>query len=203
MSQVDFEALKAPFSADDLEWRIERAGQKDGRRWLMILPYVTNRAIQQRLDEAVGAQNWKNEFFEMKHSSEMGLMCGISIRCGNDWLTKYDGAPERAKFAIKSSFSDSMKRAAVMWGVGAYLYRLKSPHWGEIATKGRCSGSAKFGESWDFVRFDPPELPAWALPAAKRVEGMEASKKKTPRKKSRRAPQPAAAAPLTTEEIPF
>ena len=74
---------------------------------------------------------------------------------------------------------------------------------GELATKGRCSGSAKFGESWDFVRFDPPELPAWALPAAKRVGGMEASKKKTPRKKSRRAPQPAAAAPLTTEEIPF
>ena len=46
------EELARPFAPEDLEWRIQ-VTSKDKASGLAI-PYVTNRAIQDRLDEVVG-----------------------------------------------------------------------------------------------------------------------------------------------------
>ena len=43
------QALAQPFAPEDLEWRIQTTS-KDKTRG-MAVPYVTNRAIQTRLDE--------------------------------------------------------------------------------------------------------------------------------------------------------
>ena len=48
------EELARPFAAEDLEWRIQ-VTSKDKTSGLAI-PYVTNRAIQDRLDEVVGSE---------------------------------------------------------------------------------------------------------------------------------------------------
>lgn len=120
--------LQKPFKEDEIEWRVG-ATNKDKSMGL-ALPYVTNKAIQNRLDEVFGVFGWKNEFKEWKGKSQL---CGISIwdEDKHEWLTKYDGADDTNMEATKGGLSDAMKRAAVQFGIGRYLYKL-DPIWGPI-----------------------------------------------------------------------
>lgn len=138
--------LQKPFKEDEIEWRVG-ATNKDKSMGL-ALPYVTNKAIQNRLDEVFGVFGWKNEFKEWKGNSQL---CGISIwdEDKGEWLTKYDGADDTTMESTKGGLSDAMKRAAVQFGIGRYLYKL-DPIWVPL----------KDGKYLDFI----PQLPVWALP---------------------------------------
>ena len=147
-----FEQLREPFPPHDIQWRIGQKS-KDGKK-AMVLPYVTNRAIMERLDKVVGVGNWYPEFRPVDSGGDHGMICRLSILFDNPdgvgkyALTREDGANNTKIEPIKGGISDSMKRAAVQFGIGRYLYNLK--------------------ESWvvlgDYNRFDPPNLPIWALP---------------------------------------
>ena len=154
--------LRLPFAAEDIEWRVQRSGMKDGRPWAMVLAYVTNRAIMDRLDYVLGPENWCNRF---EGGPDGGIVCGISIRIGDEWVTKWDGADNTAVEAVKGGLSSSMKRAAVQWGIGRYLYRLE-PMWADFNDNGKNRDGIKTGEGdkklW--FKWDGPRLPPWALP---------------------------------------
>ena len=77
---MDFKKLGEPFSAKDIEWRLQQCGEKNGGGfWGKCLAYVTNRAIQQRLDDVIGAENWKNEFAKApKMARRNGLLNGTA-----------------------------------------------------------------------------------------------------------------------------
>lgn len=147
-----FEQLREPFPPHDIQWRIGQKS-KDGKK-AMVLPYVTNRAIMERLDKVVGVGNWYPKFRPVDAGGEHGMICSLTILLnhsegvGKYELTREDGANNTKIEPIKGGISDSMKRAAVQFGIGRYLYNLK--------------------ESWvvlgDYNRFDPPNLPIWALP---------------------------------------
>ena len=47
-------ALAKPFAPEDLEWRLQNTIEESMRG--MAVPYVTNRAIQNRLDEVCGPE---------------------------------------------------------------------------------------------------------------------------------------------------
>lgn len=112
--------LTEPFYADELEWKPQgRAYQRGDKNYAQAAPYVSNRAIQARLDAVVGIAGWKNEF---QAGPIGGMMCGISLKLGDEWVTKWDGADESDIEKIKGAFSNAMKRAAVQWGIGRYLY---------------------------------------------------------------------------------
>lgn len=162
MSEIDFNKLKEPFPAEDIEWRLQSCGKKkDGTFWGKALAYVTNRAIQNRLDEVVGPQNWKNEFSK---GPDGGILCGLSIKCDGEWVTKFDGSENTQIEAVKGGLSGSMKRAASTgWGIGRYLYQLDEG-WAEITENGIYSGKTKEGE---WFKWNPPKLPSWALPDGK------------------------------------
>ena len=49
-------ALAKPFAPEDLEWRLQNTNEEKMRG--MAVPYVTNRAIQNRLDEVCGPLFW-------------------------------------------------------------------------------------------------------------------------------------------------
>lgn len=170
MSDFDLAKLKEPFPFDDLEFRLQSCGEKDGKFWGLVLAYVTNRAIQNRLDEVVGPENWKNEFTK---GPDGGILCGLSIKINGEWVTKYDGAENTNIEAVKGGLSGAMKRAAATgWGIGRYLYNLKES-WAVIAPdgkKGKYTGQTKDKK---YFKWDPPALPAWALPAGSplQVEG--------------------------------
>lgn len=153
---MDLSKLAEPFPASDVEWRVGRAGEKNGKVWAMCLAYITNRAIMERLDEAVGPENWCNEFREAPHG---GVLCGISIRVDDGWVTKWDGAENTDIEGVKGGLSGSMKRAGVQWGIGRYLYNLEEG-WANVHPNGAHSGKA----DGKWFKWDPPELPTWALP---------------------------------------
>ena len=117
--------LSAPFADSDIEWRLQYANEENNTG--IAVPYVTNRAIQNRLDKTVGIGNWKNEFSPWHgDGKKQGQLCGISIYDSDrkEWITKYDGAEDSEIEPVKGGLSDSMKRAAVQWGVGRYLYSM-------------------------------------------------------------------------------
>jgi hypothetical protein len=135
--------LQAPFKPVEIEWRI--GATRDGKG--LALPYVTNRAIQNRLDEIFGPFGWRNEFQAWK---DKGQLCGISIQSPDgSWVTKWDGADDSNMEAVKGGLSDAMKRAAYQWGIGRYLYDVPSV-WVKI------DSGKKMQET--------PKLPGWALP---------------------------------------
>lgn len=175
-NREDLLKLQTPFAAEDVEWRLQSAGEKrDGGFWGKALAYITNRAIMERLDEVCGPENWKNEF---KEGPGGGIIAGISIRVRRDdlavtspteWVTKWDGADNTQVEAVKGGLSGAMKRAGVQWGIGRYLYNLDEG-WVEIAedrAPGAKQGKAKGGgEFWWY----PPALPKWALPRDHRAK---------------------------------
>lgn len=161
--------LKAPFEAKDIEWRVQRSGVKDGKAWAMVLAYVTNRAIMDRLDAVCGIEGWRNEYKPI----EKGMLCGISIKINDEWITKWDGAQNTDIEPIKGGISGSMKRAAVQWGIGRYLYGL-SATFANVNGKGSHSDKAKDKQTNKDVWFkwDPPPLPEWALPEQSKEAAM-------------------------------
>ncbi len=117
--------LKQPFSSSDLEWRVQSSGMgKDAKPWAMVLAYVDNRAIMNRLDEVLGIATWRNEFLPLPNSVGDGALCGLSIKIDGEWISKYDGSDNTAIESTKGGLSSSMKRASVLWGIGRYLYTL-------------------------------------------------------------------------------
>ena len=130
------EELARPFAPEDLEWRIQ-VTSKDKTSGLAI-PYVTNRAIQDRLDEVVGPENWYNDYKPWHGNGKKDAqICGISIYFeGKGFITKWDGAEDSDIEPIKGGLSDSMKRSAVQWGIGRVLYKMTKPLWVKIEQKG-------------------------------------------------------------------
>lgn len=154
--------LKEPFPQKDIEWRIARSGKNTKGIWAMCLAYVTNRAIMDRLDEVLGPDKWYNEFKEGPHG---GVICGISIFLEDrgeygEFLTKWDGAENTNIEAIKGGLSGAMKRAAVQWGIGRYLYNFKEG-FATITDNGEFRAKTKEGTNF---KWNPPALPEWALP---------------------------------------
>ena len=168
-----FKELTQPFPANDIEWRVQRSGEKNGKPWAMVIPYVTNRGVQNRLDEVFGPLGWKSE----EKQVHGGWMCGISVYCSDrkEWVTKWDGADnitmtddKKQKYeSVKAGISASMKRAAVQWGIGRYLYSLEAT-FADIPVQGNGKNRAKVrprngGQDIHFS-WNPPRLPEWALP---------------------------------------
>jgi len=156
---IDLSLLSKPFPAKDIEWRVQSAGEKNGKVWAMVLAYVTNRAIMERLDDVVGAGNWKNEFKEWMKES---VLCGLSIKIDGEWVTKWDGADNTDIEATKGGLSGAMKRAAVQWGIGRYLYNLDATM-ATILDHGEHFQKAK-KDCYPAFKWNAPILPEWALP---------------------------------------
>lgn len=127
-------ALSAPFSSADIDWRVSATTQDKSRG--LAVPYVTNRAIQNRLDDTVGVDGWHNDFVPWK--GDQAQLCGISIYFPGSqaWITKWDGADDSDFESVKGGLSDSMKRAAVEWGIGRYLYGMTQV-WVAIEPRGK------------------------------------------------------------------
>jgi len=193
------EKLEAPFEYDELEWRAQRVGSSAKGPWAMVLAYVQNRAIMNRLDDVFGLHGWQNEFQPIEH----GFLCGIGIlddHMGgiNEWIWKWDGAQETDIEATKGGISNSMKRCAVQFGIGRYLYKLDT-------TFAICCESIPQGEDRSlyvkaktqdgkYFFWKKPSLPEWALPQKE-----EPKKKETKKTSKEPKPEPEAAPEIKPE----
>lgn len=160
--------LRHPLSPNHVEWRVGNVSQRGS---CTLLAYLTSRGVQDRLDEVIGPENWQDSYREGPNG---GLMCGIAVRVGDDWVWKWDGAENTQVEAIKGGFSGAFKRAAVKWGIGRYLYGLDTG-WHKIQdgwANGRGIDVSSKGKHIGWV--PQPRLPAWAMPSGAKDTGRSA-----------------------------
>src|SRR5215469_1166730 len=114
-------ALAEPF--DPAEVRFKPAVVTGNRA--LALAYVDARVVQSRLDEVLGVDGWQDDYECLPDGS---VVCRLRLRLGDEWITKMDvGGPSEQPDEgdrRKAAFSDALKRAAVKFGIGRYLYRL-------------------------------------------------------------------------------
>ena len=174
---MDLSKLKEPFPAEDIEWRLQSCGEKNGKFWGKALAYITSRAVQDRLDEVCGPDNWKTSIEKTGDT----YLCTLSIRVKHEdgtyeWISRTDGADATDIEPVKGGISGAIKRAAVHFGIGRYLYNLDEG-WADIREDGKLSGKTKEGK---WFKWNPPTLPAWALPGGSgKPDSKPASKSST------------------------
>ena len=165
-------ALAAPFPPDVLGWKAQTVMNNRA----LAVAYIDARDVMDRLDAVVGAENWRDEYTPLPDGN---VVCRLSLRLDSgEWIGKEDVGGESDQpdegDKRKAAFSDALKRAAVKWGVGRYLYRLPAS-WVDYDPQRKAIIS-------------PPQLPKWALP-----EGAPAVRKP--------APAPARKEPATPAEL--
>jgi hypothetical protein len=144
------DALAEPFEVREVKFKPQMV--KANR--CMAMAYIDARLVQDRLDEVLGVENWGDTYQLLPDGS---VVCRLRCKLGGRWITKTDvGSPSEQPDQgdrLKAAFSDALKRAAVKFGIGRYLYRL-SAQWVD----------------YDPVKkqiVSPPQLPAFAIPKAK------------------------------------
>tara|TARA_R110000850_G_scaffold272050_1_gene406847 strand:+ start:108 stop:758 length:651 start_codon:yes stop_codon:yes gene_type:complete len=146
--------LQEPLSTNDIEFRVQSIN-KGG--YATILAYKNARVDMQRLDDVVGALNWKRE-----HTRD-NANCIVSIRddATGQWVSKEDTGTESSAEAKKGLASDSFKRACFNWGIGRELYdypiisaKLNSDEFDSSSGKAKQTWNLKLRE-WEWqVQFD-------------------------------------------------
>ena len=144
--------LQAPFPKHMVSWK-PGAISKDRSRALMMA-HIDARAVQDRLD-AICPDEWSFEV-EVVPGTRLPTVKGRLTVMG---VSREDigEAPEGDLGTVKAAASDALKRCAVQFGIGRYLYDLP-----------------KTWADWDDAKRLPkvePELPEWARPDHERTPG--------------------------------
>ncbi len=143
--------LKNPFDPKFVKCRVG-ATNKDKTKGIALF-YVDAREVMKRLNEVCGMDGWD---IPDKKETAHGVMCKLSLRMpytdkdGKEvWRSRVDFGEFSKTSPLKGASSDALKRTAVNFGVGMYLYYIPNS-WYQIDKYG------KFVET--------PTMPAWANP---------------------------------------
>lgn len=165
-SKTIMEALRAPFKPEEIEWRVQTASRNENRTKVLVLPYLTSRAVMNRLDHVVGGF-WQSNFEKIDGVNPVAYQCRLSIKIGGEWIVRTDAAEASDIESVKGGHSNALKRAGVQWGIGRYLYDLQ-PFWVPLKNNGKhyVGGNFQIGGKKEYLKgyFDTPNLPNWALP---------------------------------------
>lgn len=117
MKDTDFKKLaeEIPF-----KWRVQSQYPKKPAKAekFTCIAYIDSRQVQDILDDVCGPANWQTEYYELKGN----IYCKLGILINDSWIWKTDvGTPGDIE-KEKSEASDALKRAAVHWGIGRFLY---------------------------------------------------------------------------------
>ncbi|OUB58714.1 Rad52/Rad22 family DNA repair protein [Bacillus thuringiensis] len=148
------ESLQAEFPFEQLGWKITHTFESQGRFFAYVAPFVDARAIQDRFDEVFGIDKWQVSYEKW---GEKATKCTISVFLNERWISKEDGSEESDYSSVKGGFSNSLKRAAVLWGVGRYLYNIK-PSKVELSTRSNGPNSIYVSYQKKGYYFTPPTM---------------------------------------------
>jgi hypothetical protein len=127
---MKLEDLRGPFNPAAIHWRVG-ATTKDKTSGI-ALAYIDARDVMERLDAVCSMAHWQARY---PWSDGKRIVCEIGIKVGDEWIWKANGAGDTDVEAEKGAMSDAFKRAAVLWGVGQYLYDLPNT-WMPLVAKG-------------------------------------------------------------------
>lgn len=140
-----YERLKRPFDPKKISWRV---GATSGdKKTGIALAYIDARDVMQRLDEVFGL-DWQCRYTH----ADAKTICEIGVKVGDEWVWRAGGAGDTDVEAEKGAASDAFKRAAVLFGIGRYLYDIPNK-WVPIKPQGK-----------SYVLEGVPPLPNWATP---------------------------------------
>jgi len=134
--------LRAPFPVEDVHWKPQTFN--GDKTQALAVAYIDARDVMARLDKTVFG-NW-----EFRLTPDGLNMIGALTVCG---VTRSDvGSPGGSVEGImrKASASDALKRSAVMFGIGRYLYRLDATWCSYEENRRRLTQT--------------PTMPRWATP---------------------------------------
>ncbi len=130
-SESDVRKLLAkPFGVGELKF-FPVAVSKDKAQG-KVGSYIDARSVMDRLDEVVGPDAWQTEYRVIDPETKT-VECRLMVRLLDGWVTKADvGYPNEGKDAdnpdkepFKAAYSDALKRAAIQFGIGRYIYHLE------------------------------------------------------------------------------
>ena len=98
------------------KWRVQSTNQYG----CTCVAYIDARDVQIMFDSICKPENWQVLYEEHKGN----LFAKIGIKKDSEWIWKSDCGTESNIEKQKGESSDAFKRAAVMWGVGRFLYSL-------------------------------------------------------------------------------
>lgn len=139
------QALRAPFAPNTIKWKVQ-TNPKEGKDMALVVAYIDARDVAERLDMAAGG-NWSDDYtLPQRAPHERTLECRLTV-CG---VTRCDvGEVEGGDgWSAKDLYSDAFKRAAVKFGVGAFLYRMPT-------VRARVE---QFGKTWALTKESATEL---------------------------------------------
>lgn len=129
MNSDGWDSLAQPFPPGEVQWRVETLS-RDKRRALVV-PYVDARTVLDRLDEVLGSEGWQDSYqVLLAEGGNYAVKCRLSLVMPHSGPASAGTQLEVSKEdvgegdSLKAAFSDALKRAAVKFGIGRYLYRL-------------------------------------------------------------------------------
>lgn len=114
-------ALANPFEPKEVKFKPQMV--KNNRA--LAMGYIDARLVCDRLDEVLGVENWQDRYEFLPDGS---VVCTLRLCFAGRCISKTDvGSPSEQPDSgdrVKAAVSDALKRAAVKFGIGRYLYRL-------------------------------------------------------------------------------
>ncbi|PID87047.1 MAG: hypothetical protein CSB13_01385 [Chloroflexi bacterium] len=108
----------------------------------------------ERLDSVVSPVNWSDSYRVVEIGNQAAVECTLTV-CG---VSKTDvGTAGDSAEAAKAAYSDALKRAAVKFGIGRYLYSLPKK-WVDYDAERKQLAQI-------------PPLPKWAIPGGDEGKG--------------------------------
>lgn len=156
---MDLKDLRKPFPVNLIQWKPQSVNKDRGSA--LAVPYIDARAVEGRLDDVAGPESWADSYHVVEYEGKLRMACSLSIYCGPErgWVAKvgFGEPPEGQQIDEgKGAESDALKRAAVKWGIGRYIYAFPK-QWVD----------AEFSANGKFKRFKvAPKVPDWAHPRA-------------------------------------
>ena len=138
--------LKRPFPEDKVHWRIVHVNEE--KKEASCTAYIDARDVMKRLDDLF-PMAWQARY---SHADKDYYICEIGLLVDGEWIWRGNGAGSTHVEAEKGGMSDAFKRAAVLWGIAQYLYKVPT-QWVSVS---------KRGKNWVMNR--RPDLPSWAVP---------------------------------------
>jgi len=166
LSKEILEILSRPFDPREVEVKIQAVNRDRTRA--QVVAYVDARTVLDRLDEAVGPTGWSDSYEVLTNGTDADGRRLVEVKCT---LTVLGVSKEDVGEgdSLKAAFSDALKRAAVKFGVGRYLYRLPKV-WADLDER----GNIKDPEAVKRALLSGEDTPPWEdKPPPKRAKPAE------------------------------
>lgn len=115
---MNLKELSRPLKVEEIEFRVGNLFKNAKGVFATILAYQEARTPMKILDEVVGPENWSLSY----RQEDKSVIAKIGVKTGNEWTYKESNGTAGDVEAEKSAYSDALKRAAVVWGIGRGLY---------------------------------------------------------------------------------